>query len=259
MRSGAFITTSWDDGHPSDWRVAELLAKHGVTGTFYVPRAFHMGSLLPTQVKELASEFEVGAHTINHTMLTEVSDTTATREITESRTWLSNLTGCPVRMFCPPRGKFSRKHLRMASDAGFLGVRSVELMSFDLPHQTRGVWLLGTTIQAYPHTRRIYLKNSLKRHRLPNVVNQFRLSPGRDWLQLLERSVGLLNQHGGVLHLWGHSWEIDSESQWSQLDEALKLLAQAASFATCVVNSAVIEASDRSAIPNESGTVPCLR
>ena len=29
----AFLTTSWDDGHPHDFRVAELLTKYGLAGT----------------------------------------------------------------------------------------------------------------------------------------------------------------------------------------------------------------------------------
>ena len=34
----AYITTSWDDGHPLDFRVAELLAKYGLPGTFDAAR-----------------------------------------------------------------------------------------------------------------------------------------------------------------------------------------------------------------------------
>lgn len=29
------ITTSWDDGHPLDLKIAELLDKYGINGTFY--------------------------------------------------------------------------------------------------------------------------------------------------------------------------------------------------------------------------------
>ena len=32
------LTTSWDDGHPLDLRLADRLAARGFTGTFYVPR-----------------------------------------------------------------------------------------------------------------------------------------------------------------------------------------------------------------------------
>ena len=31
------VTTSWGDGNPLDIRLAEILASHGLRGTFYVP------------------------------------------------------------------------------------------------------------------------------------------------------------------------------------------------------------------------------
>jgi hypothetical protein len=37
VKPPAYITTSWDDGHPSDLRLADLLHKHSLRGTFYVP------------------------------------------------------------------------------------------------------------------------------------------------------------------------------------------------------------------------------
>ena len=32
MKTATYITTSWDDGHPLDLRVAGLLAKYGLRG-----------------------------------------------------------------------------------------------------------------------------------------------------------------------------------------------------------------------------------
>src|SRR5438477_127046 len=32
------LTTSWDDGHVLDFKVADLLSKYDLTGTFYIPR-----------------------------------------------------------------------------------------------------------------------------------------------------------------------------------------------------------------------------
>lgn len=33
----AIVTTSWDDGHPSDLKLAELLKRYDVPATFYIP------------------------------------------------------------------------------------------------------------------------------------------------------------------------------------------------------------------------------
>ena len=77
----AFITTSWDDGHPSDMRLAEMLARHGLTGTFYIPRSISTGVMPDSDIRRLSSNFEIGAHTLNHVFLPDADDTTARAEI----------------------------------------------------------------------------------------------------------------------------------------------------------------------------------
>ena len=64
------LTTSWDDGYPLDLRVAELLVKYGLQGTFYIPSETGHPILRDEQVSELAKAFEVGAHTLHHVDLT---------------------------------------------------------------------------------------------------------------------------------------------------------------------------------------------
>jgi len=52
MKSPTYITTSWDDGHPMDLRVAALLAKYGIAGTFYVPASTELGAVSAAQLRE---------------------------------------------------------------------------------------------------------------------------------------------------------------------------------------------------------------
>ena len=50
----AVITTSWDDGHPLDLRMAGLLAKYGLKGSFYVPTEYSEWPLMTrSQIVEL--------------------------------------------------------------------------------------------------------------------------------------------------------------------------------------------------------------
>ena len=138
MQRTAYITTSWDDGHPLDFRVADLLAKHGLRGTFYVPRSSEYGTMTAAQVHELSRAFEIGAHTVNHVDLTRVSEKAAWQEIVGSRSWVEDQTGRSCPMFCPPRGRYLPQHLRLVRSAGFRGVRSVELLSVDFPRPRPG-------------------------------------------------------------------------------------------------------------------------
>src|SRR5436189_5212479 len=87
MRRAAYITTSWDDGHPLDLRVAELLAKYGLQGTFYVPQTADTGTMTATQIRELGSTFEIGAHTMHHLDFTAATEQQVRAELNESKAW----------------------------------------------------------------------------------------------------------------------------------------------------------------------------
>src|SRR5689334_11751921 len=76
-----YITTSWDDGHQLDLRVAELLTKYRLHGTFYIPKAAENGTMKAAQVRELSRAFEIGAHTLHHVVLTSTTDQQAWQEI----------------------------------------------------------------------------------------------------------------------------------------------------------------------------------
>ena len=45
MNPHAFMTTSWDDGHPLDYRIAEMLQEYGLRGTFYIPKQASTGTM----------------------------------------------------------------------------------------------------------------------------------------------------------------------------------------------------------------------
>src|SRR5215469_6765595 len=107
MTPGARITTSWDDGHPLDLRLADLLRRHNISATFYIPRSAPHGVLNEAQIRELSESFEIGAHTLDHVFLTEVDDARASRQIRDSKAWLEDVTGRPCTMFCPPAGKYT--------------------------------------------------------------------------------------------------------------------------------------------------------
>ena len=59
----SFMTTSWDDAHPLDLRIAEMLARHNLSGTFYAPRSAETEVMPLADLRELSRGFEIGAHT----------------------------------------------------------------------------------------------------------------------------------------------------------------------------------------------------
>lgn len=231
-----YITTSWDDGHQFDLRVAELLTKHRLQGTFYIPMTSENRTMTVPHIRELSRAFEIGAHTLHHAVLTEATDQQAWQEIADSKSWLENGTGLPCLMFCPPKGKYSSRHLNMIRKAGYLGVRSVEMVSLDFPRPKSGLMLLPTTIQAHPHGLLAFARNSLKRAAFGNLWRFVAHGRSTDWPVLARSLLRQALKYGGVFHLWGHSWELQETGQWQRVDEVLRFMGEFASQAPALTN-----------------------
>jgi len=230
------MTTSWDDGHPLDFRVADLLAKYGLRGTFYVPFECEHAVLTAPQVKELARTFEVGAHTLHHVDLTATSYAVANAEIVGSRHSIEETTGTVCNSFCFPKGRFGRRHLAMVKDAGFAAARTVELLSLDAPANANGLALIPTTIQAFPHKSLAYWTNCAKRFKPRNLQRVIESRASKDWASLAIRLLERASKCGGVFHLWGHSWEIEETCQWQNLERVFAAMERHKRNGICVSN-----------------------
>jgi peptidoglycan/xylan/chitin deacetylase (PgdA/CDA1 family) len=233
-----FITTSWDDGHPLDTRLAELLVKHGLPATFYVPMRTFRGVMSPAELRRLSALFEIGGHTRNHRDLRTLPPVVSRNEIKHSKDFIEQITSLPCRSFCFPLGRFRSKHLEEVRDAGFTLARTVELMSLDTPRLVKGLWLMPTTMQAESIGIPAHVKNILKRRRAGNLLHYSRTRKG-SWLATLESILELAIKRGGVVHLWGHSWEIEQNSDWETLDQAFSMLAQYKTVANFVSNGEI--------------------
>ena len=233
-----YITTSWDDGHPLDERLADLLARYNLAATFYIPRAISTGVLSDAQIRNLSLRFEIGAHTLNHVFLTDADNATAQQEIAGSKNWVQDVTGKPCTMFCPPAGRYKAHHLPMFASAGFEGLRSVEFLSLDRPRAGKYVFELPTTLQVFRQPISAYVKNSLKRRAFRNLWLLAAHGRSSDWRTLAKRLLNRAVEAGGVFHLWGHSWEIEACGLWGELEQVLRLLGEvvAAQRATCLTN-----------------------
>lgn len=241
MTPQACITTSWDDGHPADLRLAELLAKYSISATFYVPRASDKPTLSAAELQTLSQSHDVGAHTMQHVTLTSLDDNAAAREITGSKKWIEDITARPCTVFCPPLGYYRRSHLTLIREAGFTGARTVELLSLDPPRLIDGLRILPTTLQAWPQSPIRYVRNIAKRGALRNLWLWLARGRSASWTTLASRLLAHISTHGGVFHLWGHSWEIEQADLWQPLEDVLALLAAAPEQIARLDNSALCQ------------------
>jgi peptidoglycan-N-acetylglucosamine deacetylase len=214
------LTTSWDDGHRSDLRLASMLREYGLRATFYIsPRdhEFAQSDLLtPAEIRDIASDFEIGAHTVTHRSLPMISPEEAEREILGSKTILEEITGSAVDTFCYPRGAYTDLHVELVKAAGYRYARTVERYAFDVKNPYKA----GTSLHIHNHRSVFELRRTAR-------FAGFR--PGAAWRFLEWGVLGRamfdhVLQEGGVFHIWGHSWEIDRTEDWERLDAIFRYI-----------------------------------
>lgn len=214
----AVFTCSADDGNPLDMRMAELLCKHGLNGTFYVPIFNREGApvLTKKQLMQLSARFEIGSHTHDHCYLKNLSLTEATYQINAGKKQLEELVEHTVDGFCYPGGKFSRSHLALVQDAGFKYARTTTNLCIDTGISRFEV---PTTIQFYPHSKSVYLRNFLQAGRWDKRAHGLYLVlSNENWIERIYALFNYCCERGGTFHLWAHTSEIDQLGAWQQLD-----------------------------------------
>ena len=242
MPPAAWITTSWDDGHPLDMRLAEMLHRNNLKATFYIPRAIPSGVMSESQMRELSQSFEIGGHTLDHLFLPTIPDPAANIQIAGCKKWVEDVTGKPCQMFCPPAGRFNEAHRAMMVEARFVGFRSVELLSTASPLRSDGLLEMPTSLQSYPHSTMAYVKNTIKRKSWGSLIRFALRGAPSNWEKLADCLVQSALKRGGVFHLWGHSWEIEQAAQWGALDRVLTLLGRFSGDARTATNSEICQA-----------------
>jgi len=231
----AIVTTSWDDGHPLDLKLAELLNKYDVPATFYIPiDNIERECMNSQQIREIARSFDIGGHTYHHLVLTRVSLKEAEREIVEGKQRLEDIIGKEVLSFCYPRGKFNDEVIKIVKSAGFVGARTTQSLSRSIKESFR----ISSTVNAVDWWFAPYIKHSLQ-SRDPELFF-FLLKNNlffKSWDKIAIETLDFIVQHGGVWHLWGHSWEIDNHCDWMRLEVVLRNIKVVSRKARLVDNS----------------------
>jgi len=221
------VTTSWDDGDILDERVADLLDRHGIRGTFYLARSCRSNRLSEGSIRALAKRHEIGAHTLSHPDLTLLSRAAKANEIEGGKKWLEDVIGETVAMFCYPFGRFDAETKALVAEAGFKGARTARQFVVAPPIDR---FELSTTLQVHPSLLRRDTARDLGAYvfKSPDDHARWRPSLGaavailRGWPHLAEMLFQLsVRDRKHIFHLWGHSWEIEAMHMWEPLDSFL--------------------------------------
>lgn len=226
------ITTSWDDGYALDLRVAEMLTRHGLTGTFYVcpKQQYGQPMLMREDLRALAGTHEIGAHTLTHPRLTECPDDSVREELTRGKAWIEDTTGKPCTAFCYPKGAHDARVRRLTKDAGYTCARTCETLQF---HATDR-FALPVSLQVFPFPWR---KSFVPLWKLLDPLGPLRVQAGplnnlripwskrTSWLHvaeaLLEHAV---RTDAPFFHLYGHSREVEAFGMWNDLETFMRML-----------------------------------
>lgn len=237
---GAVFTFSTDDGHPSDMKMAELLDKNGLNGTFYVPITNReaLPVICQSQIRDIGRRFEIASHTYDHCYLKNVDLVEANRQITEGKNRLEELLGKPVAGFCYPGGSYREAHVELVQSAGFKYARTTMNLCFDAGFNR---FEIPTTIQFYPHTKAVYFRNFFKAGRWNKRTGGLRLAlQHTDWLERIYALFDYACKQESVFHLWAHSIDINRLNAWNDLDRFFAHVAQKVAVQNRLTNQQLV-------------------
>jgi peptidoglycan/xylan/chitin deacetylase (PgdA/CDA1 family) len=219
------VTTSWDDGHHTDLRLAERLAAYALKGTFYVALN-HPGEkdIGDDEIRALQRMgMEIGSHTLTHRLLTGRSADEVRYELAESKTRLEDITGVPVVAFSYPEGAFTAVSRAALAETGYILGRTT--MAFRTPTMFDPA-RMPISIDFRRASRVALMRHALRDANIAGLADWLRLArlesdPVKLGKLLLEAALA----RGGIFHLNARSWEIDGNDLWRDLDALLRYVA----------------------------------
>ncbi len=228
------VTTSWDDGDVLDNKLAALLDRYQLKGTFYVAKEYRPARLSEEEILALAGRHEIGAHTLTHPNLCLVSWEQKVAEVAGSKRWLEEVLGAEVPMFCYPAGHFDQEVERAVHEAGYRGARTTAYAAIS---PTENMYQMPTTVQVYPMPfRKIDAQHYWWGKLLQPLAQRgaaFRtlgvpVAALRSFEQLACAAFDIAHKRGEVYHLWGHSWEIEKYGMWDELERVCQYISRRA-------------------------------
>lgn len=207
------VTFSYDDGVTQDIRLIELLNKYGLKCTFNLnsERLARRGMLTrndqrisyyrvhPEDVQRIYAGHEVAVHTLTHPNLTQLEDAEVIRQVETDRLNLSELVGYEVVGMAYPCG----------------GVNNDDRVANIIKNHT-GVKYCRTIscTESFEPQSNLYHFNPTAFHLHFDKLMQL----GQEFLELKPETPK-------VFYIWGHSYEMDYESDhWVKLEEFFKLI-----------------------------------
>jgi glycosyltransferase involved in cell wall biosynthesis/peptidoglycan/xylan/chitin deacetylase (PgdA/CDA1 family) len=214
----AVLTTSWDDGVPEDVEMARLLGRYGYLGTFYATTGPGGARTVSDDgiVEIVRLGHEYGNHGRSHRLFPTLTDEELLDEIVWGEAEIRRFAE-PGVMVAPPGGAVTGAVVRVLNAQG-LRVRTAPILGA----QKGSPGALVPTAQVYPHSSVRTCQQLIRRRAVPAAPYLKAWASSRTVRGRLGRMVEAAGSAGLVLHLWGHSREIDGLGLWRDLEDLLE-------------------------------------
>jgi len=207
------FTTSWDDGNILDIKLANLLSDYNIRATFYIPISWKFKSLQNRDLRRISKKFEIGSHSVSHKDMTKISNGEIQFEVTKSKEILEKIMKRKISCFAFPFGKSNRNVQEIVKKANFMFARTTEEFYLEFP---RNPFASNISISVSNNPMRILFPNGF----------YLKLKNGLKWERIAKEMLSRSLKRNSVFHLHGHSWEIEKENNWNELENFLNYISK---------------------------------
>lgn len=193
------VTFSYDDGDKADRRLVDIFNNYGMKATFnLIPSRFDGETIVSSgELRSLYDGHEIACHSYSHPHLARLPLTGQSREIALGRLSLERLSGRLVRGMATPYGEKNDDTIVAMKAAGMAYCRNAGVSG--------GLSVPADFLDWTP---------SCHHTGAPAVIEKFR----NEWIHQPW-------QYGGLLFIWGHSFEFDRADNWELAEQICSSLA----------------------------------
>lgn len=115
------LVITFDDGFLTDYEVAyPILKNYGFPATFFVCLVNIKSETRWPQMREMVQNgFTIGAHTVSHAYLSDLSPQDLIRELNDCKKIIEENIGQKVKYLAPPGGRYNRQVVETANKLGY--------------------------------------------------------------------------------------------------------------------------------------------
>ncbi|MGH8276930.1 MAG: hypothetical protein ACRETH_09570, partial [Steroidobacteraceae bacterium] len=145
-------------------------------------------------------------------------------QLVDGKRHLEEVLGEEITSIAYPYGRFDSHVSRLAREAGYRVGRTTTAF---VAGRTFDAFEMPTSFQFVPHSRAVHIRHALREWNLKGLATWcWRWRCVTDLRDLTRLAIADARRTHGLVHIWGHSWEIDSHDLWGLLKEVLRDIVQ---------------------------------